>query len=403
MRPMDIEKLNIDKSDWKLTRLGDLAEEVSKRVDTPSESGYDRFVGLEHFYSGDLRIKDWGGTKNLVSSAKAFQAGDILLARRNAYLRRASLVDFDGCCSGDAFVLRENHDSVVPGFLAFVVNSNGLWDYANDNAAGTMSKRVKWRDLANYEFLLPPKAQQAKLAELLWAMEEVVQLGFKNQDKLVLTAEAIFIETLFEKSVSRDPFFINISSRHEVRKLSELLTELQYGISESLSTEIGIPILRMNNLQNGKLDLSDLKYYAASDGELDKFILQKGDILFNRTNSFDLVGKVSLFEEEGTYSFASYLIRIKVDKKRLDPRFLNYYLNSSIGLSKIRKYRTPGVSQSNINAQNLKRIPVPYPSLEIQIALMDKIELFQKAERIAIEEIRNAESLQKSLINQVFS
>ena len=85
------------------------------------------------------------------------------------------MVDFEGCCSGDAFVLRENLTEVVPGFLPFVMNSTGLWNYANANAASTMSKRVKWRDLAKYEFLLPPKDQQAELAELLWAMDNLIE------------------------------------------------------------------------------------------------------------------------------------------------------------------------------------------------------------------------------------
>ena len=170
--------LKLDKSSWTLTKLGDLATEISKRVDNPSESEFDRFVGLGNFVSGDIKIKSWEVTDNLASSAKAFQAGDILFARRNAYLRRASMVDFDGCCSGDAFVLRENYDKVVPGFLAFLLNSNALWDYANSNAAGTMSKRVKWRDLAEYQFLLPPKDQQTKLSELLWAMDEVIEREF---------------------------------------------------------------------------------------------------------------------------------------------------------------------------------------------------------------------------------
>ena len=167
--------LNLDKTGWKLTKVGDLAKDISKRVDNPGESEYDRFVGLGNFVSGDIKIKTWETTENLASSAKAFKSGDILFARRNAYLRRASLVDFDGCCSGDAFVLRENHDKIAPGFLAFLMNSNALWDYANSNAAGTMSKRVKWRDLAEYEFLLPPKDQQEHLAKLLWAMDDVIE------------------------------------------------------------------------------------------------------------------------------------------------------------------------------------------------------------------------------------
>ena len=147
----------IDKSKWIKTKLFDLAEEISEREDNPGESEYDRFVGLEHFVSGDLKIKKWTTTEGLTSAAKVFKAGDVLFARRNAYLRRASMVDFDGLCSGDAFVLRENHKKIVPGFLSFILNSDKLWDFANANAAGTMSKRVKWRDLGNYEILLPTK------------------------------------------------------------------------------------------------------------------------------------------------------------------------------------------------------------------------------------------------------
>ena len=90
--------LNIDKTDWKIISLGDLATEVSERVENPSKSRYERFVGLGNFVSGDIKIKSWESTNSLASSAKAFKAGDILFARRNAYLRRASMVDFEGCC-----------------------------------------------------------------------------------------------------------------------------------------------------------------------------------------------------------------------------------------------------------------------------------------------------------------
>lgn len=399
---MENKVLNLDKSSWILTKLGDLVKDISKRVDNPGESEYDRFVGLGNFVSGDIKIKTWETTENLASSAKAFQAGDILFARRNAYLRRASLVNFDGCCSGDAFVLRENHDKVVPGFLAFLLNSDTLWNYANSNAAGTMSKRVKWRDLAEYEFLLPPKGQQAKLAELLWAMDEVIERDNQHIRSIEKGKKSLFNQQVYTLSRKTDKYFGNRESNFPIYKLGDLLKEIQYGISESLSEEGEVPILRMNNLQKGKLDLSDLKYYNPSNGELDKFILEKGDILFNRTNSFDLVGKVSLFNVEGRFGFASYLIRLKSDSNRLDSRYLNFYLNTSLGLAKIRKYRTPGVSQSNINAQNLKNIPIPLPSITSQKELMDKIELFEKSEELCKIKVSLSKSLQKSLINQVF-
>ena len=399
---MDFKSLNIDKSKWNLTPLGDLVTEISKRVDNPSQSEFDKFVGLEHFVSGDLKIRQWGSTANLTSSTKAFKSGDILFARRNAYLRRASLVTFDGVCSGDAFVLRENLEMVVPGFLAFVMNSNALWDYANANAAGTMSKRVKWRDLANYEFLLPPIEQQIEIADLLWAMANAEKTDVTLLRKIQKFKSSFFLNSLLEGCENSDVYFGRKKSKFPVQPLGDLIFQMQYGISESLSLDAGVPVLRMNNLQNGELELSDLKYFDFSKDDLEKYRLDRGDVLFNRTNSFDLVGKVSLFDKVGVYSFASYLIRIKTDAEKLDSRFLNFYLNLPIGMSKIRKYRTPGVSQSNINAKNLKRVPVPTPDVGLQRELMDKVDEISQSETSLKDKIKASRALQKTLINKVF-
>lgn len=395
-------ELNIDKSAWTPVKLFELAEEISERADNPAQSKYGRFVGLEHFVSGDLKLKSWGSTKDLGSSMKVFKAGDILFARRNAYLRRASLVEFDGICSGDAFVLRENHEKVVPGFLAFVLNSDALWDYANSNAAGTMSKRVKWRDLGEYKFLLPPQDQQVRLAELLWAADEVVETSNNLLLSLKDLRVNLFNASLFKASRKPDQAFGNMESLYPVENLGELITELQYGISQSLEDPTGIPVLRMNNLQDGELLLGDLKYYQPKGDELARFMLNRGDLLFNRTNSFELVGKVSLFDVDGEYSFASYLIRIATNRKKINPVFLNHYLNSPIGMAKVRSHRTPGVSQSNINAQNLKLIPVPVPDMNIQNLILDKVEAISKSEKAAKLRIHSTKNLQKSLINQMF-
>lgn len=241
-------KLYLDKSNWQLTKLGDLAKEISNRVDNPAQSEYQRFVGLEHFVSGDLKIKNWGATDDLASAAKAFKKGDILFARRNAYLRRASIVEFDGCCSGDAFVLKENHEKVVPGFLAFVMNSSSLWDFANSNAAGTMSKRVKWSDLAEYEFLLPSKDTQTKLAELVWALDKVLDALNYLSIKDYLLSQSL-VNSFFKRN-----------------KLSysnlDTMADIKYGItlnSKKNSLGINVPYLRVANVSRGSVTLDELK------------------------------------------------------------------------------------------------------------------------------------------------
>ena len=394
--------LNIDKTHWKIVRLGDLATEISERVENPSKSRYERFVGLGNFVSGDIKIKSWESTNSLASSAKAFKEGDILFARRNAYLRRASVVDFEGCCSGDAFVLRENPEKVVPGFLPFVMNSTGLWNYANANAAGTMSKRVKWRDLAKYEFLLPPKDQQSELAELLWSSYNLTLTNTRTLNCLRVNKHAFFENSIYHQSEGKTRGFGYRRPIFKVSKLGNCINQIQYGISEPLYNSGKTPVFRMNNLQNGGLDLEDMKYSGSTSEELEKFILERGDILFNRTNSFDLVGKVSLFDNEGIYSFASYLIRIKTKPNILNSSFLSFYLNTPLGVSKIRKYRTPGVSQSNINAQNLKHIEFPLPDLIFQDSLMEKIKEYESIEKTLIKQISKAKILLTSIINQIF-
>ncbi|MCT4298219.1 restriction endonuclease subunit S [Elizabethkingia anophelis] len=384
-----LKELNIDKSKWKLTKLGELAEEISSRVDNPSTSKYERFVGLDCFVSGELKIKKWSTTDNVNSSAKAFQSGDVLFARRNAYLKRASLIEFDGCCSGDAFVLRENHDKIVHGFLSFIVNSEKLWAFANSNAEGTMSKRVKWRDLANYEFLLPPKDQQAELAELLWAMDEVIEKDLEVLKRLEESTKVLF------NSIYKDKSLI-------YKKLKDVLLNTQYGISNQLYDKGELPVLRMNNLLNGQIDFKDLKYINKSEIDLENYLLKEGDILFNRTNSFELVGKVSLFSLDSNYTFASYLVRLKCNTDIIDPRYLNLYLNSEQGKENVRQYRSPGVNQSNISPSNLIKLSIPVIDINNQRIISEYVYNYKAIISQMESKLSSSKSLQKSLINQIF-
>lgn len=394
-------KLAIDKSNWKPVKFGNVVREPKESIKDPEKAGVKHVVGLEHIEPEDIHLRSFNTLDESTTFTKAFKKGDVLFGRRRAYLKKATLAPFDGICSGDITVFRAK-DNLLPELLPFVVNNEKFFDYAVKHSAGGLSPRVKFKDLANYDFLLPPKEEQAKLAELLWAMDKVVEKEKKNLSEIINFKKSFFNDQVYTSSSKRDKYFGQRKPKHPVVKLGKLLKEIQYGISESLDEEGDIPVLRMNNLQDGKLILDDLKFSSLGEGEISRFILRKGDVLFNRTNSYDLVGKVSLFNVEGKYSFASYLIRLQADRSKLDPRFLNFYLNSSVGVAKIRKYRTPGVSQSNINAQNLKHIPIPLPEADVQYRLMDDIENLEVAERDSSIKIDQLQVLQKSLINQIF-
>src|SRR5258708_1951007 len=129
----------------------------------------------------------------------------------------------------------------------------------------------------------------------------------------------------------------------------------------------------MMNLVDGKVVGNELKFVDLPDALFEAYRLEYGDILFNRTNSIDLVGKVGIYHLEGDYVFASYLIRLRVRRDRVSADYLNYFLNSEPGQARILAYATPGVSQSNVNGTNLKKVLVPLPPMDEQLEIVRRL------------------------------
>lgn len=146
----------------------------------------------------------------------------------------------------------------------------------------------------------------------------------------------------------------------DVKHLGQLIHSVDYGSSAKSSSSGKIPVLRMGNLQEGKIDWSDL-VFTDNDSEIAKYLLNPGDVLFNRTNTVDLVGKTAIYKGEQPSIFAGYLIRIKEKKDRIDSRYLNYFLNSEPAKSYGLKVLSIAVGQANINGQKLKTYPTPLP------------------------------------------
>lgn len=395
-----IKEFSIDKSGWKKIRFGDVVFEQKESVKDPIAEGIEHVVGLEHIDSEDIHLRRSASIEESTTFTKKFSKDDVLFGRRRAYLKKAAQAKFEGICSGDITVIRAG-ESLLPELLPFIINNDIFFDFAITHSAGGLSPRVKFKDLSNFELFLPGKDAQEKMAELLWCGDSVIQSLTYLKEELFKTKHALFKEAIYSSTPVLGDFGY-LKSKHPVVKLGSLLDDVQYGISESLDEAGEVPVLRMNNIQEGVLDTRDLKYYSVNGTELDKFILNNGDVLFNRTNSFDLVGKTCLFDQDKQYTFASYLIRLVTNKGLLLPSFLNFYMNTAIGMAKIRKYRTPGVSQSNINAQSLRNLVIPFPEIDFQKRLMKKINKIQESENLASENLASAELVQKALVSQVF-
>ena len=182
---------------------------------------------------------------------------------------------------------------------------------------------------------------------------------------------------------------------------------IQYGTSSKAGSDAtGIPVLRMGNIRNGDLDLSDLKYLSAQDTDVQKTLLEHGDLLFNRTNSAELVGKCAIFKGASSRAcFASYLIRVSFEK--VLPELACAYINSEHGRRHISRVRSQQVGQANVNGTKLAAMPIPVPPLAEQRRIVAEVErrlsVIQQAEAAVEANLARAERLRQSILKQAFS
>ena len=153
----------------------------------------------------------------------------------------------------------------------------------------------------------------------------------------------------------------------------------------------------MNNLVDGHMDTSSLRFVDLEDAELEGLLVKKGDLLFNRTNSIELVGKIARFDLNGPFVFASYLVRLRTKPTLMDSSFLNIALNSNTGQRLIQALATKGVSQANINVTNLKGIAVPVPDLESQEAIVAQIQQFKGLNQMVDDHLKKVHELKARL------
>ena len=160
--------------------------------------------------------------------------------------------------------------------------------------------------------------------------------------------------------------------------LHDVVHRAQYGLSAKADADArsGIAMLRMANIQDGRTDVSELKYVSRKKLDVQGYTVRRGDILFNRTNSPELVGKAAVFDVDLEAVFASYVVRVECDERLIDSRYLCWWINSPWGRRWARTVRTESVSQSNINISRLVTMPVPFPPLEEQRLIVERIEAY---------------------------
>lgn len=234
---------------------------------------------------------------------------------------------------------------------------------------------------------LPPANEQKRISAYLDASCRVIDaaMAAKRQQMLQLdelresVVEAAILGGVGKKArgaTVKQDWIQRIPAHWQVVRIKRVITRMDYGISESTERDGRFPVLKMGNLQGGEVRFTNIEFVNEVDESL---ILESGDILYNRTNSADQVGKAALFtgSRSDEVTFASYLVRLRTNH-RMTPTFLNYVVNSHGFLSFARKLAIPSVQQSNLNSTRYGRMLVPLPPIKEQHAICSYLE-----ERIA--------------------
>jgi len=361
--------------------INDIAVVISESIPNPAESGYDIFVGLEHYDSGEVKVTRYGSTENLVTAVKVFKKGDILLARRNVYLKRAGLVVFDGVTSGDSIVLRVKQDlsnlgissAAVQKYLPFVLNTEEFWNYAEKYSDGTMSKRLSPKTLLQYEFEIPEDVESKN--ELLWAAFDA-----KESYRAMIRATDEMVKSQF---IAR--FGTTECSPFPVKFLREIsLSSGEYGANT--------PATKYNPEVGRYIRITDIDEFGNLNNDIvspevaeNKYLLQKGDLLYARTGA--TVGKTYL-HKEGKALYAGYLIKYRFTDAVL-PDFVFAYTHSQEYYQWVELTQKVG-AQPNISAKQYDGLKIIVPPIEEQksfVALMHQADKSKFELKKAIEKI----------------
>jgi type I restriction enzyme S subunit len=389
-----MENLNLDKSSWIKVKFGDVVVEPKETCKDIAAEGIVHVVGLEHITSGDIHLRNSASIEESTTFTKKFSKGDVLFGRRRAYLKKAAQADFDGICSGDITVFRAQKN-LLPELLPFIVNNDKFFDYAIKHSAGGLSPRVKFKDLSNYEFLLPPKEEQAKLADLLWAMDEVIE-----REKGVLERLKINYQVEIEKAVPKNnPDFFYLKEISKVRK------GVTYK-SEDYSNDIdGLPLLNLKSIEiGGGFNENGIKYY---NGKYKQEHLVKNDDLIIACTDITREGNVVGFPlhpsvyQDKVMLFTMDLLALEITCDKLIRDYLYYVLKSKWVHWRLFA-NSPGTTVLHLDTNGLYKIRIPKFAINEQVKIIEKLKKFETSISICQLNMQSSQSLQKSLINQVF-
>ncbi len=335
-----------------VVKLGDVAREsrlkwTKSKQDVP-------IVGLEHLIPDEIRFDAYDiNTDNTFS--KRFVKGQVLFGRRRAYQRKAAIAEFDGICSGDITVIEAIEGKIVSELLPFIIQTPVFFDYANRGSAGSLSPRVKWEHLVDYEFELPSLEEQKVLADKLWAAYRL-----KEAYKKLLVATDEMVKSQFIEMFGNSP----------QKELGELATFVNGSAfkPEEWSQE-GLPIVRIQNLTQGD---APYNYYSGDTSK--KVCLNTGDILVSWSATLGV-----FTWSKGPALLNQHIFKVVFDKLDIEQSFFIYTVK--LALEKMAD-KAHGSTMRHVVKKDFDSTKVSFPSMREQQRFVSIAEQADKSKSV---------------------
>ena len=400
-RDSSVEWLDSIPAHWGVKRLKFLAPARSSKFIAKADEAV--YVGLENVESWTGRLQLESQPASIDSIVSTFSAGDVLFGKLRPYLAKAARPDFDGVCTSEILALQPGPGS-VQSYLMYCLLNQPYIRWVDSLTYGAKMPRVSPDQVGDSYCPVPPESEQhaivafldretAKIDALVARKERLIELLQEKRSALITRAVTRGLDPNVPMKDSGVEWLGEIPAHWEPMPLKRILRRCDYGLSESLVGSGDIRVLTMAHVQDGEIVLPDDGSIDAVDRTL---VLESGDLLFNRTNSRELVGKVGIFRghRRDRVTFASYLVRLTA-RDNVEAEWLNYLLNSTGLLGMARSMALLSVNQANLNPTKYQRIVVPMPELSEQRRIAGfakreatRIDTLIRKVRVAIDHLR---------------
>ncbi|BBA32940.1 uncharacterized protein sS8_0975 [Methylocaldum marinum] len=367
------------KPGWKVWRFDQIATNVNVRIDNPSESGMEHYVGLEHLDPDSLRIRRWGSPDDVEATKLMFKKGDIIFGRRRAYQRKLGVAEFDGICSAHAMVLRAKPEVVLPQFLPFFMQSDMFMNRAVEISVGSLSPTINWKTLAIQEFALPPLGEQRRSVSLLSALE----------DQIEAIRAASNATTKLRKSVALDAFSLVDSPKVKMGAVADIRNGTTPRRARDEYWKGSIPWLPTGKVNDRIIDAADEFITEQALEECPLTLIPAGSTLIAMIGEGQTRGRAAMLAIDACINQNFGAV---IPSKTLDPWYLFYLLESNY---EALRHWSQGTNQHALSCGLLKEFPIPIPDLNRQREIVESIKEIEANERQLAERFKKTAEMRR--------